>query len=210
MLQALAEQLVLSYSCLTLPTAATRAHAVFGPDDRNIIPLLLAAPHNIRLGPGTNLYDFTYAQNNALANCLAATNLLNQSLAPEKSAAGKAFFITNAEPVPFRDFLSWIYESYEEAGEPTISTSIQHSNQEKQAKVTEIPMSVAKVLVWVLETVAKLTRTKATITYSELGDSTATRWFDNSQARNILGYVPEVNLREGIRITMQGLKNAGT
>jgi sterol-4alpha-carboxylate 3-dehydrogenase (decarboxylating) len=191
----LAEQLVLSYSSTTFPTVATRAHAVFGPDDRNIIPLLLAAPRNIQLGPGTNLYDFTYAQNNALANCLAASNLLDQSLAPDKSASGKAFFITNAEPVAFKDFLSWIYEAYDGAGS-------------KQVKVTVIPISVAKVLVWVLGNVAKLMRTKAMITLSELGDSAATRWFDNSRAKDILGYVPEIDLREGIRITVQGLKNA--
>jgi sterol-4alpha-carboxylate 3-dehydrogenase (decarboxylating) len=207
--QAKAETLVLSSSSpTTFPTTALRTHGVFSAHDRNIIPLFLAAPRNIRLGPGNNLYDFTYAPNLAQAHVLAAENLLNTNLKEEKSAAGKAFFVTNSEPVAFKGFLGWIYEAFDDedeiAGEDRGGEKREKKGQKE--KVTEIPIKVAKPLVWVGAKVARMTGKKAPLTSKELGDSVAERWFDNGRAREVLGYIPAVGLKEGVRLAVEGFQ----
>jgi sterol-4alpha-carboxylate 3-dehydrogenase (decarboxylating) len=101
----------MSASTPAFPTTALRAHAVFSAKDNNLLPLMLGAPRNLHLGPGTNLYDFTYAPNLAHAHILAAINLLTIRQAAQ-SAAGKPFFITNVEPLPFRVFFKDVMDSF--------------------------------------------------------------------------------------------------
>jgi sterol-4alpha-carboxylate 3-dehydrogenase (decarboxylating) len=141
---------------------------------------MLAAPRNLHLGPGTNLYDFTYAPNLAHAHVLAAINLLTTTSAP-RSAAGKAFFITNSESLPFRVFskLLWTVFDGKEPG-----------------KGITVPTNVAVVMVWLSEKIAGWTGKKPVLTTKDLGDSLAERWFDYGRAKEILGYVPQVSIKD--------------
>ncbi|KAE9379447.1 NAD(P)-binding protein [Stipitochalara longipes BDJ] len=181
--KALAEALVLSSSKSTFRTAALRTHAVFSANDTNLLPLMLAAPRNLHLGPGTNLYDFTYAPNLAHAHILAAINLLTTP-PPTKSAAGKAFFVTNAEPLPFRVFLKMLWTEFDgKAPEKGIS----------------VPTKVAVVIVWLSEKVAGWTGKKPVLTVKDLGDSLAERWFDCKMAKEVLGYEPLVTIKDALK-----------
>lgn len=189
--KAKAETQVLTASDSSFPTTALRTHAAFSAYDANIIPLFLAAPRNIRLGSGTNLYDFTYAPNLALAHELAAVNLLTS-----KTAAGKAFFVTNAEPVEFKTFLGWIYDADDGVEDG------------KKVKATTIPIGVAKPLLWLWGKVGKVTGTRPLLTLQDLGDSVSQRWFDNGRARELLNYVPTIGLREGVKLAVEGYKAA--
>jgi sterol-4alpha-carboxylate 3-dehydrogenase (decarboxylating) len=118
----------------------------------------------------------------------------------EKTAAGKAFFVTNSEPVAFKEFLGWIYEAFDDedkiAGDERGGEGKKRGKKQKKEKVTEIPVKVAKPLIWVGEKVSRMTGKKAPLTSKELGDSVAERWFENGRAREVLGYVPAVGLKD--------------
>ncbi|KAL3423172.1 sterol-4-alpha-carboxylate 3-dehydrogenase [Phlyctema vagabunda] len=194
--KARAEILVLSASTLALPTTALRTHAVFSANDNNMLPLLISAPRNIHMGSGRNLYDFTYAPNLAEAHILAALNLLEVQPIDENnfySAAGKAYFVTNAEPCQFRTFVTAVWMAYD--------------NVEKSiAKGTSIPKNFAVPLVWMNEKVSKISGKKPTLTSNALGDSMAARFFDNSRAKEVLGYQPRVKLADAIKEAVRGYK----
>jgi sterol-4alpha-carboxylate 3-dehydrogenase (decarboxylating) len=164
---------------------------------------MLSAPRNVHLGPGTNLYDFTFAPNLALAQILAAKNLLEISPAGASnslSAAGKPFFITNSEPMQFRDFLKMVWGSFDKFG----------SHQQKQVKGLTIPTHVALVVVWICQKAAKMVGAKPFLTVQDLGDSLAQRWFDNSSAQRVLGYVPRVTLAQALSEAAAGYRVVNT
>ncbi|KAK9386016.1 hypothetical protein V1515DRAFT_605846 [Lipomyces mesembrius] len=195
--KALAESFIISSSTATLPTTAIRTHAVFSADDNNLIPLILSAPRNVHLGPGNNLYDFTYAPNLALGHVLAAENLL--SVVPAEasdplSAAGKTFFVTNAEPVPFRTFVTMLWAAFDATG----------SSTQAQGRAITVPASVALCLAWVSEKIARLFKKEPLLTVKDLGDGFAQRWFDNTAATSVLGYVPSTSLEQGLKETAKG------
>jgi hypothetical protein len=109
--------------------------------------------------------------------------------------------------VAFKEFLGWIYEAFD--GEDKIAGDEgggEEKKRGKKEKVTEIPVKVAKPLVWVGEKVSRMTGKKAPLTSKELGDSVAERWFDNGRAREVLGYIPAVGLKEGVRLAVEGFK----
>ncbi|KAK9350025.1 hypothetical protein V1523DRAFT_421076 [Lipomyces doorenjongii] len=199
--KALAESFILSSSTAMLPTTAIRTHAVFSANDNNLIPLMLSAPRNVHIGPGKNLYDFTYAPNLALAHVLAAENLL--SISPTEasnslSAAGKPFFVTNVEPMPFRTFITMVWAAFDASG----------SSEQAQVKGITIPAPVALFLTWISEKAARIVRKEPPLTVKNLGDGLAQRWFDNSSATAVLGYVPTTSLEQGLKQTAKGYMTA--
>jgi nucleoside-diphosphate-sugar epimerase len=96
--KALAEQLVLKANGERgLLTCALRPHLIWGPRDGHLIPRLLdrAKKRMLRqVGAGKNLVDAVYVENAAAAHLLAAERLVAES-----PVCGKAYFITNGEPV---------------------------------------------------------------------------------------------------------------
>ncbi|KAH6833415.1 hypothetical protein C2S53_012637 [Perilla frutescens var. hirtella] len=100
-----AEALILSANDTDdLLTCALRPCNAFGPGDQQLIPLLVnMAKSNwdkFIIGSGNNLSDFTYVDNVAHAHVCAEESLSSQ----KETVSGKAFFITNLEPMKFRDF----------------------------------------------------------------------------------------------------------
>ncbi|KAK9390177.1 hypothetical protein V1515DRAFT_584262 [Lipomyces mesembrius] len=182
---ALAESFILSSSTAMLPTTAIRTHAVFSANDNNLIPLMLSAPRNVHLGSGENLYEFTYAPNLAIAHVLAAENLLSVSPTERSnplSAAGKPF----SSPTPSQCRL-----------EPSSKW------EQAQVKGITIPAPVALVLTWMSEMAARIVRKEPFLTVKNLGDGLAQRWFDNSSATAVLGYVPTTSLEQGLKETVE-------
>lgn len=108
----MAELLVLSDEH-PFKTCAIRTHGVIGTNDNNIIPLLVSTPRHISLGAGKNQFDFTGADNVALAHVLALENLL---LSHEPSAHGRAFFVTDGRPLPMRDVQEMIWQEFDAGG----------------------------------------------------------------------------------------------
>ena len=92
-----AERLVLAASGPSLATVALRPHLIWGPGDRELVPRLLDRARRGRLlqvGDGSNLVDITYIDNASDAHLQAG-----DALAPGARCAGRAYFISQGEPV---------------------------------------------------------------------------------------------------------------
>ena len=118
--KALAEQAVLATNGQDgLLTCALRPHLIWGPRDEHLIPRLIERAKSgklRRVGDGTNLVDMIYVENAALAHLQAA-----DALAEGSPVAGKAYFISQREPVNLWD---WINEILALADLPPITRSI--------------------------------------------------------------------------------------
>jgi len=117
--KALAEQLVLKANGPELATCALRPHLIFGPRDPHLIPRLLERARQgqlMRVGDGTNLIDVTYVENAAEAHWQAAA-----ALGPNSAVAGKAYFLSQGEPV---ECWPWIDGILARAGLPPIRRQI--------------------------------------------------------------------------------------
>ena len=100
--KAIAERLVLSSNDTKLSTLALRPHLIWGPGDPHLVPRLIERAKKGRLrqvGNGRNLVDMVHVRNAARAHLDAA-----KALAQGKGH-GKAYFITNGEPVLIWDWV---------------------------------------------------------------------------------------------------------
>ncbi len=92
---------------------------IWGPRDRHLVPRLLAraaAGRLRRIGDGRNLIDTVYVENAAEAHLLAAA-----ALTPGSPAAGRAYFISQGEPV---NCWQWVDSLLALAGLPPIRKSM--------------------------------------------------------------------------------------
>lgn len=185
--KALAEQEVLAANGDELLTCALRPHLIWGPGDQHLIPRLLArakAGQLRRVGDGKNLIDAVYVENAAAAHLLAA-----DKLQPGSPVCGKAYFITNGEPVNCWD---WINEILSLAGVPRVTKSISYRAAYAAGAVLEG--------LWTLTgrtDEPRMTRFLA----AQLATS---HHFNITAARRDLGYEPAVSMAEG----MEQLRNA--
>lgn len=180
--KAQAEQLVLRANGLDgLATVALRPHLIWGPGDPHILPRLLKAAREGRLrqiGNGENLVDVTYIENAAAAHLAAA-----QALSLHGPAAGKAFFISNGEPIRLWD---WIAEVLEAHGGLKIRGRLSLDAARKLGGALEWAYRT-----WRLPGEPPMTRFMA----CQLGMS---HYYNIAAAREHLGYQPAVSLREGM------------
>jgi nucleoside-diphosphate-sugar epimerase len=120
--KALAEQAVLAADGRDgLSTCALRPHLIWGPRDQHLIPRLLDRARRGQLrqvGDGQNLIDATYVENAAAAHLLAA-----DALRPGAPLCGKAYFISNGEPV---NCWQWISEILALAGLPPVTRRVSY------------------------------------------------------------------------------------
>lgn len=123
-----------------------------------------------------------YVSNVAEAHILAVDNLLGSG-----TAAGEAFFITNGQPVAFRDFCVAIWKEFGHT--PPFNVNI--------------PEGLAWCMGWSLEWAAWISRTEAPLNRGIVHDATRVRYMDISKAMEVLGYVPRVGLPEGLGISCQ-------
>ena len=107
--KAIAEQAVLKANGAamanggTLSTVALRPHLIWGPGDNHLVPRLIERARQgklRRVGSGKNLVDTVYIENAADAHVQAA-----DKLEPHSPVAGRAFFISNGEPLPLWDLI---------------------------------------------------------------------------------------------------------
>ena len=86
-----------------LSTVALRPHLIWGPGDNHLVPRLIERARQgklRRVGSGKNLVDTVYIDNAADAHVQAA-----DKLEPHSSVAGRAFFLSNGEPLPLWDLI---------------------------------------------------------------------------------------------------------
>ncbi|GAG33726.1 unnamed protein product, partial [marine sediment metagenome] len=181
--KALAEQHVLgSNGRSELLTCSLRPHLIWGPRDRHLIPRLLDRARRGRLrrvGDGMNLVDMVYVENAAAAHLAAADALKEGS-----PVAGRAYFISQGEPVNCWD---WINEILSLAGIPPVEKSMS--------------LPTAWRMGFVLETLWKLLRLKSEppMTRFLAAQLATSHYFDISRARADFGYKPAISTAEGMR-----------
>lgn len=167
-----------------LATCALRPSVVFGPGDPQTIPSLHACISKGETpfvsGNGENLWDVTYVGNVADAHVLAAENLLSN-----KSAAGEAIFVSNEEPIAFRDFCLAVWSAFGHCPPFAI----------------HIPVSIAAFAGYIAELVTFFTGTPATLSRGSVHDACAVRYCNGEKARRLLGYRPKVGIEKGIHIS---------
>jgi len=178
----LAERLVLQANSSELATVSLRPHLIWGPGDNHLLPRIIARARSGRLrriGKRPCVVDTIYVDNAARAHLLAADRL-----APGHAIAGKAYFITNGEPLPLWDMVNRMLAAADIA---PVTASVSAG----AAKIA----AVGCELLWTLLRLAgdpPLTRFVA-------GELSTAHWFDISAARRDLGYVPEISIDEGLK-----------
>ena len=187
--KALAEQHVLeSHSLGELHTCALRPHLIWGEKDPHILPRILDRARRGRLrivGDGNNRVDTVHVQNAAGAH-LDAIDAMLQS--PE-SAGGRAYFITQDEPV---DCWDWIREICSIGGVAPPSK--------------KISFAAAHRIGACLETVYRWTgqRNEPPMTRFVAAQLARDHYFDITAARQRLGYEVRITMDDGL----QRLKSA--
>lgn len=178
-----------------LRTCAVRPHVVFGPGDGRFLPAILrrARSGGLRLGVGRDdkLSDFTY-----IDNLIDALVLADRRLQAEPELGGRAWFITNGEPIAFWDFIGRVLRCM---GMPPL--------------IGRIPYRVAYAGAALAEGLGALLGRDAGpengLTRFAVRYMCTHHYFSIARARRELGYQPAVGIDEGIRRTIEALRAAG-
>jgi nucleoside-diphosphate-sugar epimerase len=164
-----------------LATVALRPHLIWGPEDNHLVPRILARGRQgalWRLGNRTCLVDTIYIDNAAAAHLLAADLLDIDSL-----VSGKAYFLSQGEPIPLWEMVNRILAA---GGLPPVSRTISPE--------------LAYALGWMLEKTYAALRIKSEprLTRFVARELSTAHWFDISAARRDFGYQPTVSLDTGM------------
>ena len=181
--KALAEQDVLSANGDNgLLTCVLRPHLIWGPRDRALNPKLLDRARRgwlMQVGDGTNQIDTTYVENAADAHIQAAN-----ALKPGSAVAGKAYFISQGEPVNCWD---WINKQLAIAGLHPVRRSVSFATAWKLGAC--------------FETVYRLLglRSDPPMTRFLAAQMARSHYFSIARAKADFGYSPAVSTAEGMR-----------
>ncbi|HXN34781.1 MAG TPA: NAD-dependent epimerase/dehydratase family protein [Opitutaceae bacterium] len=179
--KAIAEAEVLAAHSRELATVALRPHLIWGPGDPHLVPRLLSRARAGRLrivGEGTNRVDMVHVENAADAHVAAEAALC----ARDSRAGGRAYFITNGEPVVLWD---WINGLLAGLGEPPVTG--------------RISLGAANILGAACEATwgALRLRGEPPMTRFIASELARDHWFDISAARRDLLYVPRIGMARG-------------
>jgi nucleoside-diphosphate-sugar epimerase len=188
--KAAAEKMVLEANSRHLATVALRPHLIFGQRDALLLPRVVSRARDgrlLRVGDGTNLVDFTHVDNAAWAH-LDAADALTSDAAP---CAGKAYFISNDEPV---NLWGWTNELLEQIGVPPVQKGVS--------------LGAARALGWLFETAYSVfpLSGEPRITRFLANGFAKHHWYDMGPAKRDLGYRVRVPMAEATAVTAAYLK----
>jgi 2-alkyl-3-oxoalkanoate reductase len=188
----LAEKIVLAENSNHLATVALRPRLIWGPGDTQLLPRLVARANAGRLrfiGNGQNKMDCTYIDNVVSAHLLALENLCSTA-----QCAGKAYFISNREPMPIANIVNGLLEA---AHAPVVKKSV--------------PFWLAYTIGVLCESVWRI--------FNRNGEPPMTRflaeqlstehWYDCSAAERDFGYRPEITVAQGLHRVRMALASKG-
>jgi nucleoside-diphosphate-sugar epimerase len=132
-----------------------------------------------RIGNRPCLVDTVYVDNAAEAHLNAADRL-----APGAPLAGKAYFITNGEPLPLWEMVNRILAA---AGVPPVTRSISPGAACAVGALCERCWRALRL------------SGEPPMTYFVAKELSTAHWFDISAARRDLGYQPGISVDEGLK-----------
>jgi nucleoside-diphosphate-sugar epimerase len=181
--KARAEQAVLAASGAGFGTVALRPRFVWGTGDTTLLPVLAEMVERGKfawVGGGRHLTSTTHVDNVVEGLMLAA----------ERGRPGEAYFVTDGEPVPFRDIVTRMLAT--------------RGIEEPQRSV---PLGVAKPLAAAIESAWRVLPLPgdAPLSRFAIWASGLECTIDDSKARSELGYLPVISVDEGL----QGLARNG-
>jgi 2-alkyl-3-oxoalkanoate reductase len=187
--KAIAERAVLAANGPDLATVSLRPHLIWGPGDPHLIPRVLErarAGKLRRVGSRPVRVDVTYVDNAADAHLLAACKLV-----PGSPVAGRAYFVSNGEPVELWAFLNRVLA---DAGLPPVTKTV--------------PVWKAKLAGRVLEFLFRVLRLpgEPLMTRFVASQLSTSHWYDISAARRDFGYEPKVSVEEGLKRLAESLR----
>ncbi len=191
--KAIAEQAVMAANSARLATVSLRPHLIWGVGDNHLLPRMVArarAGRLRRIGRQDKLIDTIHVDNAAEAHLLAADRLF-----PGAPISGKAYFISQGEPVPMWTMVNRLLEA---AGAPQVTRAV--------------PVPLALALAFAFETIHRLIGSQAEprLTRFLVRELATAHWFDIAAARRDLGYVPRVSIDEGIKRLRAALQPSGS
>jgi nucleoside-diphosphate-sugar epimerase len=186
--KATAERAVIAANCPVLKTTALRPHLIWGPGDPHILPRLAAKVRNGKLAlPGPDkLVDTIYVENAALAHVKAL-----EELSSAARCAGKAYFVTNNEPMPQGEIITRLLAA--------IGIEV---------TIRPVPVVLAKTAGAICEMTWKAfgLKSEPPVTRFSVEQLATTHWFNTGAARRDFGYEPTISIKEGLRrLQQQGL-----
>jgi len=183
-----AEQLIIAANCASLKTVALRPHLIWGPGDPHILPRLAAKVRRGSLAlPGPHkLVDTIFVENAALAHVKALEELTGSG-----RCAGKAYFVTNNEPLPQGEIIRRLLAA--------IGIEV---------RIRAVPVSLAKAAGSLCELAWNVfgLKSEPPITRFSVEQLATSHWFDTGAAKRDFDYVPAISISEGLlRLREQGL-----
>ncbi len=179
--KALAERLVREAADASLFTIALRPHFIWGPQDRHLLPRLLARARAGKLrqvGSRDVKTDTIY-----IDNCVDAHLLSAEKLQAGLSISGRAYFISDGAPIGVWTMANRMLEA---AGAPKVGKPVPAWLAYGLGATLEAAHAVLRI-----DREPLMTRFAA----SELSHA---QWFDISAARRDLNYTPKVTIDEGL------------
>ena len=165
-----------------LSTVALRPHLIWGPGDNHLVPRLIERARLgklRRVGSGKNLVDTVYLDNAADAHVQAA-----DKLEPHSPVAGRAFFISNGEPLPLWDLIDRMLACAEL---PPVKRSVSATTAYCVGGLLELAYAL-------------LGRSdEPPMTRFVARQLATTHWFRIEAAQRAFGYRPTVTVEDGLR-----------
>ncbi len=184
-----AEQSVLAANSAELATVALRPHLLFGPGDPHLVPRVIARAKKgtLRLlGNSRNLVDVTYIDNAVSAHLLAL-----DALHPDAPCAGKAYFISNGEPMAMADILNSILAA---AGMAPVTKSVSPGLAYAVGAILEKTYALLHI------------QSEPPMTRFIARQLACSHWYDITAARRDLQYAPTVSVEEGMQRLQEALE----
>lgn len=210
--KAIAEREVLAANAAELRTVALRPHLIWGVGDPHLVPRVLERARAGRLrivGSGRNRVDMVHVENAVDAHLLAERAIADARMGlpggrPGDSAqpptafrsdgcpaAGRAYFITNGEPVVLWD---WINDLLRALGAPPLTKRISLRAAATVGAVCEALWTVLPV------------RSEPPMTRFIAAELAKDHWFDIAAARRDLGYTPRITMTAGTAALVDDLR----
>lgn len=161
-----------------MTTTIIRPGGIYGPGDFRLLKLfrMLANDRFVMIGDGSVFIDMAYVSDVARGMVLAGTR---------RAARGEAFIVSGGEYVPVGDFVRLIAD---ELGTKGVRM--------------QVPLEPVVLAARLAEAMARPFGVTPPLTVRRLGFFTSNRAFSIAKAREILGFEPQVSLREGVRRTI--------